>query len=97
MKSAIIYILIIVLGCCCIYIWANVGREAPSSPVQTRTAPEQEIMSIREMQTFLNVQGHSRYACEVDGKWGPETARALENYICDRNYKESTYGDTRPN
>ena len=45
-------------------------------------------MSIRELQQALNAQGHSRYDCEVDGKWGPETAQALENYICDRYAKK---------
>ena len=95
MKNAIIYILFIVCGCLVIHVWANWGREAPSSPVQAITTPDKQIMSIREMQTFLNAQGHSRYKCKVDGKWGPETAKALDNFICDRNYKESTYANTQ--
>lgn len=91
MKNAIIYIMFIVCGCLSLHVWANMGREAPSSPVEQRTTPDKQIMSIRELQQALNAQGHSRYYCEVDGKWGPETAKALDNYICDRNYKESTY------
>ena len=90
MKNAIIYILFIVCGCLVIHVWANWGREAHGSPARTTTAPVKQIMSIRETQTALNAQGHSRYKCKVDGKWGPETAKALDNYICDRNYKEST-------
>ena len=70
---------------------ANMGREAPSSLASIQTTPVKQIMSIRETQTALNAIGHSRYKCKVDGKWGPETAKALENFICDRNYKESTY------
>ena len=91
MKNAIIYIMFIICGCLVIYVWANWGREAPSSLASIQTTPVKQIMSIRETQTALNAQGHSRYKCKVDGKWGPETAKALDNYICDRNYKESTY------
>ena len=85
MKNAIIYIMFIALGCCCIYIWANEGREAPRSPVKTITAEKRVIMSIREMQTFLNAQGHSRYYCgEVDGIPGPKLFKAIDNWVCDR-------------
>ena len=84
MKNATIYIMFILLGCCCIYIWADEGREAPRSPVSVQTAPEQQVMSIRELQTFLNEKGHSRYKCEIDGRIGPETLKAWSNYICDR-------------
>jgi len=60
--------------------------KAVSSPVQTRTTPEPTIMSIRELQQALNDTDDpwGRYECKVDGKWGSETAQALENYICDR-------------
>ena len=60
--------------------------KAVSSPVQTRTASEPTIMSIRELQQALNDTDDpwGRYECKVDGKWGSETAQALENYICDR-------------
>ncbi len=91
MKNTLIYIMFIVLGCCGVYIWANEIRKANSSPAQTTTTTVKRIMSIRELQQALNAQGHSRYSCEVDGCWGPETAKALENYCNDRNYKESTY------
>lgn len=57
---------------------------APDSPPAIITAPELAIMSIRELQTALNAQGHSRYKCEVDGKMGKETLKAWSNYICDR-------------
>ena len=49
-------------------------------------------MSVRETQEFLNDQGHSRYKCKVDGIPGPETFKALDNWLNDQHYKESTYG-----
>ena len=96
MKNAIIYILFIVCGCLVIHVWANVGREAHGSPTGGLTTPVKQIMSIRETQTALNAIGHPRYYCgEVDGKPGPLYFKALDNYICDRNYKESTYANTQ--
>ena len=55
-------------------------------PSERRTAPELTIMSIRELQQALCDKDDpwGRYQCKVDGKWGSETAQALENYICDR-------------
>ena len=44
-------------------------------------------MSVRDLQEFLNEQGHSRYECEVDGVFGRETNQALENYLCDQYAK----------
>ena len=89
MKNLAIYILLIIIGS--LLLLSQRPQKASSSPVSVQTAPKHGIMSIRELQQALNDKGHSRYKCEVDGKWGPETAKALENYICDRNYKESTY------
>lgn len=57
---------------------------SPHSPPTAITAPEQQIMSIRELQTALNAQGHSRYKCEIDGRMGKETLKAWSNFICDR-------------
>ena len=77
----------------CVFVIALFCRQAHqrpikavSSPVQTRTTPEPTIMSIRELQQALNDTDDPwrRYKCKVDGKWGSETAQALENYICDR-------------
>ena len=55
-------------------------------PSERRTAPEPTIMSIRELQTFLNEQDDpwGRYKCGIDGKMGKETLTAWDNYICDR-------------
>jgi hypothetical protein len=92
------YITGILIGIIIGIIIANVtapdfNEKAPHSPSETITAPKREIMSIRELQQALNDLGHSRYYCgEVDGIWGSKTAKALDNFICDRNYKESTYG-----
>lgn len=87
MKSIIIYILFIVCGCLSIHVWANWGREAHSSPlvaIRKVRAP----MSVRELQSFLNAQGNSRYDCgKEDGKRGPKLYKAWDNYICDRYAK----------
>ena len=88
MKNAIIYILVIACGCLALYS----QRPVALAKSVTKVEVQKEIMSIRELQQALNDKGHSRYKCKVDGKWGGETAQALENYICDREYKESTYG-----
>jgi hypothetical protein len=94
MKNAIIYILVIVCGC--LFLYSQRSIKPSNSPVSVQTAPEREILSIRELQQALNDLGHSRYYCgEVDGKLGgpdSKTRTAWNNYICDRNYKESTYG-----
>ena len=55
------------------------AREGHPAPI-VKEVP----MSIANLQSYLNRQGHSRYRCTVDGKYGPETAQALENYLCDR-------------
>ena len=85
MKNAIIYILVIVCGSLALYS----QRPVALAKSVTKVEVQKEIMSIRELQQALNDKGHSRYKCKVDGKWGSETAQALENYICDREYKES--------
>ena len=61
----------------------NAPVTAPQTAVETISA-EKVPMSIRELQTFLNEAGHSRYKCDVDGKMGPKTLKAWSNYICDR-------------
>ncbi len=61
--------------------------QAPQAPATAITAPEQRIMSVRELQAFLNDKGHSRYACGVDGRMGKETQRAWDNWIMDRYAK----------
>ena len=77
----------------CVFVTALFCRQAhqrpipaPDSPVSERTAAEPTIMSIRELQQALNDTDDpwGRYECKVDGKWGSETAQALENYVCDR-------------
>ena len=88
MKNAIIYILLIVSASLSICVWANSVKEDARSPVEV-VIEKRVPMSIRELQRFLCEAGHSRYKCEIDGKWGNETAIALDNYICDRYYKES--------
>ena len=84
MKNWIIYILFIACGC--LFLYSQRPIKAVSSPVSVLTAPEGHIMSIRELQQALNDKDDpwGRYECKVDGKWGSETAQALENYICDR-------------
>lgn len=84
-------IVIVMLGALCTFVryvgvkdGSGVPVKAPQQAVEMRTAPERVIMSIRELQAALNAREHSRYKCEVDGKWGPQTAKALDNYICDR-------------
>ena len=90
MVGYMVWMLIISLGVGALYCaYKGLTHNCP----EPQTVVVKEIMSIREQQTFLNAQGHSRYDCgEVDGKPGPLLFKALDNYICDRNYKESTYG-----
>ena len=63
---------------------------APQPTQEAITTPDKQIMSIREMQTFLRDTGNPRYDIGpkgVDGKLGgPESAtrKAWDNYICDR-------------
>jgi len=72
---------IIILVLCAFVVWA--GREAEPAPV-FKIVPQKVPMSVRELQTFLNEQGHVRYKCKVDGRMGKETQTAWDNYICDR-------------
>ena len=99
MKSTICTLIVGIMAVIMIGMYCHIAHSTPlratHSPAQTTAAPVKQIMSIRETQTALNAQGHSRYKCKVDGKWGPETAKALDNFICDRNYKESTYANTQ--
>ena len=88
MKGLIYSTIIGLLFCICT---AWVCREAHAKPIiKTVKVP----MSITELQTFLNEQHDpwGRYECKIDGKYGQETAKALDNYLCDQNYKRSTYG-----
>ncbi len=62
--------------------------QAPDTP-QAVVIEKRVPMSIRELQAFLCEAGHSRYKCAIDGKWGKQTAKALDNWLCDRYYKES--------
>ena len=83
-----------ILGICIVMaigLYCNMAHKATDRPQEAITVVKRGIMSIRELQTFLNEKGHSRYACKVDGKMGKETQRAWDNWICDRHYKESTY------
>lgn len=90
MKSVIIYILLIIIGS--LLLLSQRPQKASSTSIEQQAAPEQVIMSIRELQQALNDKGHKRYYCgKVDGKPGPKLFRAWSNWICDRNYKESTY------
>ena len=45
-----------------------------------------EPMSTWDRQRFLNRQYDpwKRYKCKIDGKDGPETGQATENFVCDR-------------
>jgi hypothetical protein len=47
-------------------------------------------MSVKDLQIFLNNQKDpwGRYKCKIDGKLGPETFQALENYLCDEAYAQ---------
>ena len=78
MKNLIIYILVIICGC--LYLLYAGATVRDDHPAVIKEVP----MSIANLQSFLNRQGHSRYRCTVDGKYGPETAQALENWLCDR-------------
>ena len=76
---------------CTVAYYGEQSMEAhtpPETACETRTV-EKVPMSVRELQTFLNEAGHSRYACEIDGKMGKETQKAWDNYICDQYAKES--------
>ncbi len=87
LQGFIIYMLITVsgvLGLLC-YVKTGLGREA--RPVYV-TKEVKKPMSIRELQTFLNDQGHPRYRCEIDGKYGRETGQALDNWLCDEQAKK---------
>lgn len=82
MKSVVIYILLIIIGS--LLLLSQRPIKTPSKAVGRQTALEQGIMSIRELQQALNDKGHSRYKCEIDGRMGPQTLKAWNNYICDR-------------
>ncbi len=82
----------IILGLLFVFLIAwNTKLKCDAVEPKVKIVVQKEIMSIRELQTFLNEQGHSRYTCAIDGKMGKETLRAWSNYINDRYYKESTY------
>ena len=95
MKHTIITVIVGLMAVVIIGMYCQFAHQTPlratDSPASVQTTPVRVIMSVRELQAALNAKGHSRYTCEVDGKWGSETAKALDNFICDRNYKESTY------
>ena len=93
-KTALIFTFIMGMGVGLIGTAAYYGEQSmeahtpPETACETRTV-EKVPMSVRELQTFLNEAGHSRYACEIDGKMGKETQKAWDNYICDQYAKES--------
>ena len=80
LPTKMIALLIVIL----IGYWCQQAHTAPDSPVQAITTSQPVIMSIRQLQQALNDKGHSRYACEIDGRMGKETLKAWSNYICDR-------------
>ena len=94
MKKLLNTLIVLAIGLGIVYTIALKCKVAHAKPV-VKVVVQKEIMSIRELQQALNDKGHSRYKCKVDGKWGGETTQALDNYICDREYKESTYTRTQ--
>ncbi len=81
-------LLITILIGATILLFAAYKQKAQARPI-IKIVPQKVPMSVRELQTFLNAQGHPRYHCKIDGKPGPETFKALDNWLCDDAYKRS--------
>ena len=87
MKTYRITANIIIIGLFCTLMAWYYGRATEGNHASVIKIVSQKVpMSIRELQTFLNKQYDpwGRYLCDVDGRMGPKTLTAWDNYVCDR-------------
>ena len=62
-----------------------IGLVGSFCALSTRPQPIESIPSIRQIQQRLKATGKKRYDCgKVDGKFGPDTVKAWNNYTFDQ-------------